>query len=138
MHAAYIFLQSMLSGDDNMIQNKSMVDSIATCLDCYKTCAETKAHCIEMGGTHVSAKHLMIMEDCIRICQISADFIIRNSPHHHHIAKECAEICRECATACDAFPEEFMKECARHCNNCADSCEKMAGAHTTAASKSKH
>jgi hypothetical protein len=51
----------------------------------------------------------------------------RRSPHHMHLAKECAEICSACAALCEehADPDGEMARCAEACRKCAASCSSM-------------
>jgi hypothetical protein len=83
-------------------------------------------HCLEMGGPHVEPDHFRLMLDCAQICATAADFMLRNSPHHPHLCRECAEICAQCADSCAEL--EGMEDCARACRECVDSCREMAGA----------
>ena len=57
----------------------------------------TFAHVLHGGHVHSEAKHLVALLDCAQICLTHADFMARRSPHHAHLAGECAEICSACA-----------------------------------------
>jgi hypothetical protein len=96
------------------------------CLDCYQTCSENVTKCLTVGGKHAKLEHLNLLTDCARICNMNADFILRNSPYYPQTCGITADICDECADACDRFTEDFMKECASVCRRCAESCREMA------------
>jgi hypothetical protein len=106
------------------------IDEVRECLrdslDCYQTCTETTAKCLRMGGKHAEHKHLNLLMDCARICNINADFMLRNSTYYPQTCGITADICDECADACDRFDDDFMKECASVCRRCAESCREMA------------
>jgi hypothetical protein len=104
-----------------------MKNATQTCWECRHECQETLfTHCLEMGGAHVEAAHVRLMTDCIQICQISADFMVRNSPFHAGVCAVCADICDACAISCDAIQSEEMKRCAEICRRCAASCREMS------------
>lgn len=109
---------------------REMLDCIDECQHCHATCLATVPHCLEMGGKHAEARHIALLLDCAQICATSADFMLRNSPHHHRTCAACAEICRACAEDCERVdPEDaMMKECAEACRRCADECAQMAAA----------
>ena len=60
------------------------------------------------------------------ICATSADAMLRGTSVHNVICGACAEICRQCADACDAMNDPEMARCAEACRRCAESCSTMA------------
>lgn len=105
----------------------SLEACIQNCLDCFQICSHTLVHCLEKGGKHADPKHIKLLGDCAKICNLSADFMIHHSDYHSSTCKVCAEICTACAESCEAFADdEMMKECAEICRKCATSCEEMA------------
>lgn len=108
---------------------QTMAHAIDNCLRCYKTCLQALSkHCIEAaGGVHNEASHTWLMMDCVAICQVAADFMIRGSKNHRQTCRVCADICRQCAESCDAMGE--MDSCVETCRACAESCSAMSGTH---------
>jgi hypothetical protein len=105
--------------------SEEMKSCIEDCLDCSITClSDAVGHCLEKGERHTEPAHFKLMLDCAEICQAAANFMARNSDHHSHICRECAEICRACAASCEGLGD--MERCAQACRRCADSCERMA------------
>lgn len=104
-----------------------MADCVIDCLDCHRLCTQTAALVLHGGHVHSEAKHLVALLDCAQICMVHADFMARRSPHHAHLAKECAEICNACAALCEEHPDPDgkMKLCAEVCRKCAKSCQEM-------------
>lgn len=105
----------------------AMEACIQDCLDGYKICSQMLIHCLEKGGEHAESQHIKLLEDCAKICNLSADFMLRNSEYHSSTCGECAEICTACAESCEAFADdEKMKKGAVVCRKCASSCDEMA------------
>ena len=104
-----------------------MRQCLENCQDCHRICTETVAHVLHGGGHHAESKHLVALLDCAQMCGLSVDFMARQSPHHTHICRECAEICSDCATLCETHSDADgqMKRCADACRRCANTCEEM-------------
>lgn len=101
---------------------------IEECQRCATVCAQTLHDCLEKGGKHVAAAHVIALVDCAEICRTSASFLSRGSERHAATCRACAEICRACEASCRSMGDDkMMQECAEACRRCAESCEKMAG-----------
>lgn len=106
-----------------------MEQCISNCLDCHRSCEETAAYCMQMGGKHAAPEHLRALHDCAQICITSADFMLRGGELHPQVCGVCAQACTRCADSCEQFGSDAqMKECAQICRTCAESCQKMAAA----------
>ncbi len=101
-------------------------ECIQDCVDCYRTCTETLTRCLSLGGKHSEGRHINLIIDCSRICNINTDFMLRNSTHYSQTCKVTADICDACANNCEEFDDDFMKDCASICRKCAESCREMA------------
>jgi hypothetical protein len=109
--------------------SKDMERCIQECLDCHSVCLATVQHCLDVGGRHAEKQHITTLLDCAEICQTSANFMLRGSPHHTRTCAVCAEVCRACEQECRSIgADETMRACAETCRRCAESCERMAGA----------
>lgn len=105
---------------------------VEECLTCQSVCTTTVTYCLQKGGRHADAEHIITLLDCADICGTSASFMQRGSHAHASTCAVCAEICRACAASCEQMnDDEVMKACADACRRCAESCERMAGAHST-------
>jgi hypothetical protein len=106
----------------------AMRECIDNCLACYAICMETNVHCIRLGGRHVEAAHLAALADCIRLCNVSASFMLSQSALHGKVCGVCAEACARCAKSCEEVDrnDALMQRCAAQCRKCAESCRKMA------------
>jgi len=109
--------------------SKEMQECIDDCLSCHVICEQTSQHCLDMGGEHASSEHQATMRDCIQLCALCADFMIRNSPVHIASCSTCATACERCEKECRqmADGDETMLQCADACRRCAHSCRTMAG-----------
>lgn len=104
-------------------------DEVRECVndsaDCYQICTETILRCLTAGGKHAKPEHINLLLDCAKICNINADFMLRNSTYYPQTCGICADICDECSDVCERFEDDFMQECASVCRRCAESCREM-------------
>ena len=108
--------------------NADLEDCIDICLESYRLCVETLQYCLRMGGAHAESTRISRLTDCLQICQLNADFMIRGSELHAETCAACAEICGRCAEDCASFTDDDqMQDCAEACMRCAQSCARMAG-----------
>lgn len=90
------------------------------------TCQTTLfTHRLQMGDEYVAEAHVKIMIDCIEMCQLSADFITRESDMHVISCAACADVCDRCAVSCEQIGGDHMLACADICRECADACRSM-------------
>lgn len=108
--------------------SQDMQDCIQDCLDCHSICVATTMHCLDMGGKHAAREHITTLLACAEICQISARFMLMESPLHARTCEVCAEACERCAQECERLAEgdRLMLDCAETCRRCAQSCREMA------------
>lgn len=103
--------------------DQNIQDCIEQCWKCRHHCqTDLYTYCLQQGDEHVEAEHVKLMTDCIQICQVSADFMTRQSHFHEVTCRACMEICTACAKSCRDIG---MNDCAETCQACADSCAKM-------------
>lgn len=103
---------------------------IQNCSSCHQICERTLSYCIEQGGPHVRPEHIKLLRDCIDICGVSADFMLRSSPFHMRTCGLCAEICEACAEDCEKMGQDaMMQACAAACRRCVESCRSMSAMH---------
>lgn len=100
---------------------------IKNCTDCFATCAQTAAYCLDKGGKHVAGEHMTALLDCTETCRASAALMAHGSPLHPRMCGVCAEACLRCADSCAKLGDDAqMKACADVCRACAETCRKMA------------
>jgi hypothetical protein len=111
----------------NQTMTQGMQDCIDICERCHDSCMQAVTYCLTQGGQHVSPNHIGILMDCADICKTAADFMLRSSPRHSLTCGVCAQVCEQCAEACNAMgTDDCMADCADICNQCAASCRQMA------------
>jgi hypothetical protein len=107
-------------------QSNPMTQSAVTDLwDCHRMCEEMIAECLRRGGEHASPDRIRMLTDCADICQITADFLVRNSEVASKMCGMCAEMCIRCA---EMFERTGDDQFAQKCRKCADACRQMATA----------
>ena len=67
---------------------------IEECLNCHAVCTMTVQYCLTEGGEHADVNLIGVLLDCAELCQVSANFMLRGSPHHVVTCVACAELCR--------------------------------------------
>jgi len=101
-------------------------DCIDACASCHNVCVETVAYSLHEGGELSGADHLIILQDCIDICQASVNSMSRKSDLANKICALCANVCDICAEHCKSFDDPKMQDCAEVCESCAEQCLEMA------------
>lgn len=97
-----------------MNMDPTMQQAIENATACANICLESINHCTHMGGKHAAPVHLGLLIDCAKICEMSADYMLRESMFHGEVCGLCADVCDECAMSCDEFQDDIqMKECAK-------------------------
>jgi hypothetical protein len=105
----------------------AFVDTASEAQSCQLICVQSIQHCLQMGGAHVEPSHMQLMQDCAEICETTATFLLRGSPHHNQVTAACANVCELCAESCDRFKGDAqMKACAEECRRCAAACQHVA------------
>lgn len=108
------------------MNNDQLQDCVNACYRCHDVCKTTFfQHCLPMGGRHVEPQHISLMVDCMEICHVSANFMLRDSERHHLMCASCAIICDACAESCEALDTREMHICAEACRACAKSCREI-------------
>ena len=74
-------------------RDEMMRRCIQDCETCHALCVRTLEHCLQRGGEFSAHDHVTVLLDCIQICDVSRDFMLRNSPRHRLTCGSCAEIC---------------------------------------------
>ena len=104
---------------------------IDNCTECYQMCSHLVDYCLKKGGEFSNPEHIKLLEDCARICNLSADFMIRHSKFHDTVCDVCAKVCKACAESCNALGKDdrILQACYDACIKCAESCAQMAKGH---------
>lgn len=107
-------------------RSNALNECIDHCNQCLSTCRETRDYCVKMGGSHATSEHISLLAVCADICATTANMVLRGAPILTVVSDACAEVCRECAIACDAFDDQESARCAEMCRRCAKSCVAIA------------
>jgi Cys-rich four helix bundle protein (predicted Tat secretion target) len=104
----------------------------------YKALEESTAHCVSAGeGCMRHCLGMLSMNDAsmagcidkayqmITACGALRTLAAVNSPHVPAIAKAVAQVCADCQTECERFPNVAeCKACGDSCKACAEECRK--------------
>ncbi|QBD82669.1 four-helix bundle copper-binding protein [Ktedonosporobacter rubrisoli] len=102
---------------------QSMQQCTQNCKECHAICEQTLLYSLQKGGPFAQADHILALLDCIQTCQVSEDFMLRNSPLHPYMCGVCAEACQRCAQFGN---DQQLQACAQACRSCAATCQQMA------------
>jgi hypothetical protein len=103
-----------------------MQQYIEHCMDCKSVCLETAAHHLQRGGREAQVEFVRLLLDCAEFFQMSANFMLRESPLHKHAYAVCAAVCQQCAEDCEEMGDDIqIKYCAEVCRRLADTCQRM-------------
>ena len=79
-----------------MVQQQQTSSDMQRCIDectaCHQICLRTIQHCLKMGGKHAEQAHIRVLADCVQICAVSGDFMLRMSA--------LRRVCRGLPTLC--------------------------------------
>jgi hypothetical protein len=105
-----------------------MQECITNCSECHDICMAMVNHCLEKGGDYAAPRLIRVLLDCAQACDVSRNFMLRDSPLHPGYCRACAHACGSCTSACEKFPDdEVMRACAEACRRCMESCRAMGG-----------
>lgn len=108
--------------------DEPMMACAKACDDCGRMCDACGAHCAKLvaGGKREHLKTLQTCQDCATVCQAASCVVARKGPFADLICTACADACKRCGEACEAFKDEpMMKRCAEECRKCETACREM-------------
>lgn len=109
----------------NRIEIQDIVDAIEKCASECRKCA---ADCLEEEGIAGLRECIRLNRDCAWICDMSAAYMLGNSPFQIQACQLCAEVSEACAIECEKHTDmEHCRECAEACRRCVEACRAMAG-----------
>jgi hypothetical protein len=106
------------------MENKNS-NILSVLAECKAACNNCLTSCLDEKDVKMMAKCIKLDLDCAKICEITADFISRQSDHAQHLIKECIEICTKCAQECVKYDMEHCQRCAVACKKCAEVCKNF-------------
>lgn len=119
-----IFLNADISDYE---ANEKLASAVQDCMDCQEVCLQTVSYCLSMSDSYP----VRTLLDCIEICQVNADFLLRGSKLRKDVAEVCASACDRAAEFCKQFDNDAqMSFCAELCKKCADSSREIAKIET--------
>ena len=98
---------------EQMVQART--DCILSCQETYRVCMAALARCLQ-------PEHTRLLLDCAESCQISAGFLLRQSPSAGYFCSVCGRLCDRCAQECERLG---LNDCAEACRKSAALCHQM-------------
>ena len=75
---------------------------ISVCQACHSNCLTTAmTMCLEKGGALLRPAHFRSLMNCTELWQTSANFMLSDSPMHHHLSRICSELSDACIDSCE-------------------------------------
>lgn len=102
-----------------MKSNRELINALTNCVEACEACA---AACLAENDAAAMAECIQADRDCADICNLAIQYLARGSRHSLAIIGICADICAECAEACDKHDHDHCQACAKACRRCEESC----------------
>jgi hypothetical protein len=103
--------------------SKETNELLATLAECRESCTIGLMHSLNEDGDFTAKDHIVWLLDCAEICNVTTNFLLRDSEYSGDIINICSYICEDCAESCESFFEDAnMKNCGEICRKCADKC----------------
>lgn len=103
--------------------------AIEATTECARICRQCAAACLEEKEISMLRECIRLDRDCAWICDLTAAYLIGNSPFQAQASQLCAEVCDACAAECEIHKHmEHCRDCAEACRRCAEVCRSLVGA----------
>lgn len=91
---------------------------------CVVNCEETSQFVLQQPEPVPYQRASRLSRDCAELCQLTVNFMARESEHLVYILRECAELCRSCADeqAHHAAELAACRRCEQACRQAEDAC----------------
>ena len=129
--ASGAYLASPLTMDSDQQPTTDLERCIHNCQSCHDSCLRTLSYCHfedreAQFNVPDSGELLESLQDCAKICELNADFMLRGSDFHTSTSLICADICEQCALDCEQFTKnEVLAACSEICRRAAESCRAI-------------
>lgn len=98
----------------------------AACFDCARACREGLDRHQSGSGGKAYARVADLCRDCIAVCSLSGDLIVRASPLTVHACLACAECCRDCIRELKKIDAGEAERLIQSLRLCSASCYDLA------------
>ena len=121
------YRKNVTGGTERESDSGQMEACIRACLECYQECTSCVSHCLSQGGEHVEQRHITLMLECAKVCELSVSMMSLGGEFAGELCQLCARVCDACAQSCASIEDDaHMQECASTCRECAETCRTMA------------
>ncbi len=113
--------------NETIDEKDAVTQCIENCIECHAVCTQSLAYAMESGSENFNVSQMKLLQDCSEICQLSANFMLRDSESHKVSCKACSELCEKTAIMCEKVEDDdMMRVTAEIARECAGSCSEMA------------
>jgi hypothetical protein len=96
---------------------------IEACLNCAAVCRYCAISCSREANPAPLTMCIQLNLECAAVCMAAAELMAIGSERVKEICKLCATMCDACAEECSKHLHDHCRECAEVCTSCADQCE---------------
>ena len=100
---------------------------IDACLRCAAICNYCASSCAKEPDAQKMARCIQLNMECASICYATAEFMSLGSERVPELCKLCASLCDACAAECKKHENMHCTECAAACTDCAEACYVVVG-----------
>lgn len=115
-------------------QNLTLVQQscVQSCMSCSEFCSYFIECFFRYEKANTTDQCIKNLQDCSKICQIMAEFILLNHEFHQSTCEICIKICLECADKIRPLVHQkyFLKAVVESCEECVINCQKMMAPKT--------
>ena len=98
---------------------------IEACLKCAAICNHCASSCLQEDDVKMMSRCIQLDMECAAMCYLAAQLMSVGSEKTNEVCKICASMCDACSAECGHHKNEHCMECYNACKECAEECRKM-------------
>lgn len=99
---------------------------IEACDACALACDTCAAACLREPDPKAMARCIAFDMDCTDLCRLASALMARGSEYARDVCRICATVCEACADECSKHAMDHCQRCAEACRRCAHECKGVA------------
>ncbi len=99
---------------------------IEACDACALACETCAAACLREADPKPMARCIAFDMDCADLCRLASTLMARGSEYARDVCRICASVCEACADECARHDTDHCQRCAEACRRCAHECKGVA------------
>ena len=98
---------------------------IDACVHCMQECDRCFNSCVSEPDAVEMAECIRLDRECAEMCWIAMAFVSQGSKLMNDLCRRCASACEACAAECEKHDKEHCRRCAEACRQCMKECRLM-------------